>query len=149
MFRLQPSHHQAKVEHSLGTQKVCTLECTLSLYLDYVLLWPNDGQVAVETCCLDVNYRVLYNYWYYMLCFQTVIKIPLSTIVQGDGSLASKKKSKLYAPVFYPRTNSHWYSGRPQWQYRIFKLFTNISQRNSIYGGFKFLFVFVVCVQKK
>jgi hypothetical protein len=81
-------------------------------------------------------------------------------------------RGKLYAPVFYHRTNSHWYSGRPhrtnshwysgkphrtnghwysgrpQWQSRAFTKETNISQRNSIYGGFKFLFVFVVCVQK-
>ena len=38
------------------------MECTLSMYLDYFLFWPDDGCVAVETCCLDDNYRILYNY---------------------------------------------------------------------------------------
>jgi len=31
------------------------------MYLDYVLFWPDDGCVAAETCCLDDDYRVLYN----------------------------------------------------------------------------------------
>jgi len=30
------------------------------MYLDCV--WPDDGCVAAETCRLDDNYRVLYNY---------------------------------------------------------------------------------------
>ena len=38
------------------------IECTLSVYPDYVLFWPDDGCVAAETCCLDNRYRVLYNY---------------------------------------------------------------------------------------
>jgi len=63
MFRLLHSHHQIKIDHSLGTKKVCTpwdpIEYTLSMYLDYVLFWPDDGFVAAETCCPDDNYRVL------------------------------------------------------------------------------------------
>jgi len=58
MFRLQNSHHQAKVEHSPGTQKVCTLwDRTLSMYLDCVLFWPDDGCFTAETCRLEVNYK--------------------------------------------------------------------------------------------
>jgi len=34
------------------------IECTLSMNLDYVPLWPDDGCIAAETCCLEVNYRV-------------------------------------------------------------------------------------------
>jgi len=40
------------------------------MYLDYVLFWPDDGRVAAEISCLDDKYRVLYNYWYYKLCFR-------------------------------------------------------------------------------
>jgi hypothetical protein len=51
---------------------MCTLcdpiECTLSMYVDYVLFWSDDGCVANETCCLDDNYRVLYSYWYTISC---------------------------------------------------------------------------------
>jgi hypothetical protein len=32
--------------------------CTLSMYLDYVLLWPDYGCITAETCCLEVKYRV-------------------------------------------------------------------------------------------
>jgi len=28
------------------------IECTLSMYLDYVPLWPDDGCVTAETCYL-------------------------------------------------------------------------------------------------
>jgi len=27
-----------------------------------------DDCVAVETCCLDDNYKILYNYWYIISC---------------------------------------------------------------------------------
>jgi len=37
-----------------------TLECTPSMYLDCVLLWPDDGCITAETCRLEVNYRVLF-----------------------------------------------------------------------------------------
>ena len=30
------------------------IECTLSLYLIYVPLWPDDGCFTAETCRLDV-----------------------------------------------------------------------------------------------
>ena len=30
-------------------------EFTLSVYLDYVLRWPNDGCVTAETCCLGYS----------------------------------------------------------------------------------------------
>jgi len=58
MFRLLHCKHQAKIEHSIGTEKVCT-ECTLSLYLDYVLFLPDESCVSAETCCLDDNYTVI------------------------------------------------------------------------------------------
>jgi hypothetical protein len=46
------SHHQAKIEQSVGTLKVCNqwdpisirnpMECILSIYLHFVLFWPVD-----------------------------------------------------------------------------------------------------------
>jgi len=53
-----------------------------------------------------------------------------------------------YSPVFYPQTNSHWYPGRPLWQSRNFTEENNVSPRNSMYDGFKFICMFVVYVQK-
>jgi len=38
------------------------IECTLSMYLDCVLLWPDDGCFTAETCHLEVNYKVLSYY---------------------------------------------------------------------------------------
>jgi len=29
------------------------------MYLDYVLLWPDNGCITAETCCLEVKYRVI------------------------------------------------------------------------------------------
>ena len=37
------------------------IKCTRSMYLDYVLLWPDDGCVAAKTCCLKYNHRILSN----------------------------------------------------------------------------------------
>ena len=34
------------------------VQCTLSVYLDYVLLWPDDGCITAETCWLEINHRV-------------------------------------------------------------------------------------------
>jgi len=52
MIRLLCNHHQAVLRHSQGTQ-VRTLwdpiECAL-LYLDCVLVRPDDGYIATETC---------------------------------------------------------------------------------------------------
>jgi len=38
------------------------MEYTLSVYLDCVLLWPDDGCVTAETCRLEGNYKVLSYY---------------------------------------------------------------------------------------
>jgi len=35
--------------------------CHLSMYLDYVLIWPDDGCITAEKCCLEVNHRILFN----------------------------------------------------------------------------------------
>jgi len=35
------------------------IECTLSMYLYCILLWPDDGGFTAETCRLEVNYKVL------------------------------------------------------------------------------------------
>ena len=37
------------------------IDLTPSLYLDYVLLWPDGGCLTAKTCCLEVNYSVLTN----------------------------------------------------------------------------------------
>ena len=34
---------------------------SMSIYLDYVILWPDDGYFTAEICCLEVNYSVLTN----------------------------------------------------------------------------------------
>ena len=31
------------------------IESTPTVYLDYVLLWPDDGYFTAETCCLEVQ----------------------------------------------------------------------------------------------
>jgi hypothetical protein len=36
-------------------------ECTPSMYLDYALLWPDDGCNTAETCCLEVNYIIFFS----------------------------------------------------------------------------------------
>jgi len=40
------------------------IQCTLSVYLDYVLIWPGDGYITAETCCLEVNYTVILSFLY-------------------------------------------------------------------------------------
>jgi len=32
------------------------------MYLYCVLLWPDDGCFTAETCCLEVNYKILSNF---------------------------------------------------------------------------------------
>ena len=49
MFRLLRNHHQAVLRHSQGT-KVRNLWEWALLYLDCVLVRPDDGCVATETC---------------------------------------------------------------------------------------------------
>jgi hypothetical protein len=70
MFRLLHTYHQVKTEHILGT---------------YVLFWPDDVCMAAETCCLDDNYRVLYNFWCCNVVFLDGNKILLCIIAQRDG----------------------------------------------------------------
>jgi len=50
---LDYGHHQAKVEQSRYIEG--------SMYLDYVLLWPDDGCFTAETCCIDDNYKIFSN----------------------------------------------------------------------------------------
>ena len=33
----------------------------VAMYLDHVLLWPDDGCFTAETSCLEVNYKILTN----------------------------------------------------------------------------------------
>jgi hypothetical protein len=39
-----------------------SIACTLSVYLKYVLLWPDDGRVTGETFCVEVKHRIFYLY---------------------------------------------------------------------------------------
>jgi hypothetical protein len=59
------------------------------MYLDCVLLWPDDGCFTAKTCCLEFNCKVLSYYWLYTLCFWTVINI--CWLLQHNGVASIKK----------------------------------------------------------
>ena len=44
------------------------IQYTLSIHLDRVLLWPDDGCFTVETCCLKVNDKLMSICLLYVLC---------------------------------------------------------------------------------
>jgi hypothetical protein len=48
-------HHQAKIEQSLGTMKVCTP----SLYQDFVLSWPDDGFLQPKHVAKILKYNIV------------------------------------------------------------------------------------------
>jgi hypothetical protein len=57
------------------------IQCTPSVYLDYVLLWPDDGSFTAETFCLEVNCKILSYCWLLYVVILGDNKIPLYCII--------------------------------------------------------------------